>query len=99
MGAFHWAAFFAIWGLAVATMGRFPIFLPTVVSALCISAALAVSVMLVAPLNAILASWTPATLPANWTGFRLQWQLLQALEFVLLAAGYLYLLRALDRER
>jgi hypothetical protein len=99
MGAFHWVAFFAIWGLAVATMGRFPIFLPTVVSALCISAALAVSVMFVGPLNAILGSWTPASLPVNWAGFRLRWQLLQILEFALLAAGYLYLLRALDRER
>ncbi|MGQ0676320.1 MAG: hypothetical protein ACT4N4_09605 [Rhodospirillales bacterium] len=96
--AFLWTAFFAAWGLAVMTMGRFAVFLPTVVAALSISGALAMSVLFLGPLEAIFASWTPATMPANWQGFRLRWQLIQGLEFALFALAYLALLRAAFRD-
>lgn len=98
ISVFLWTAFISTWGLAVTTMGRFAVFLPTVVAALCVSGALALTVMFIQPLDLIFASWTQATLPANWSGFRLRWQLIQAAEFVLLAAGYLAMLRAALRD-
>jgi hypothetical protein len=97
-GAMLWTAFVAVWGLALASIGRFPVFLPTVVAALCVSSALGLNVMFVQPLDAIFASWTPTTLPQNWAGFRLHWQLLQLCEFALFLAGYWAMLRAALRD-
>ena len=35
---------------------------------------MAVFFALNAPVNAALASWTPATLPADWANYRLRWE-------------------------
>ncbi len=98
VSVFLWTAFIATWGLALTAIGRFPVFLPTVVAALCVSGALALTIMFIQPLDLIFASWTQATLPASWSGFRLRWQLIQALQFALLAAGCLSMLRAALRD-
>ena len=36
---------------------------------------LAVFFLLNAPVNAALSSWVPATLPADWTRYRLRWEI------------------------
>jgi hypothetical protein len=46
----------------------------TLASALCLSAGLTVWFLLVAPVNAALAGWTPEALPADWTSYRDQWR-------------------------
>lgn len=98
ISVFLWTAFVATWGLAVTAMGRFPVFLPTVVAALCVSGALGLTVMFVQPLDVIFASWTQSTLPANWAGFRLRWQLIQIVEFGLFCAAYWAMMRAALRD-
>ena len=95
---FLWTAFISTWGLALATIGRFPVFLPTVVAALCVSGGLGLTVMFIQPLDVIFASWTQSTLPANWSGFRLRWQLIQICQFLLFAAGYWAMMRAALRD-
>ena len=98
MGVFLWTAFISTWGLALTTMGRFPVFLPTVVAALCVSGALGLTIMFIQLLDLIFASWTQSTMPANWSGFRLRWQLIQVVEFGLFFAGYWAMMRAALRD-
>jgi hypothetical protein len=69
-----------------------------VAAAVCVSAGLANWFLLVAPMNAALSPWTPATLPADWTRYRDQWELGQAIHAGLFALGFSALLFALLAE-
>jgi len=51
--------------------GRRPVFAPTLTAAFCLSAIVAVFILLNAPVNAAFAGWTAGTLPADWPGCRL----------------------------
>ncbi len=69
-------------------------------AALCVSAALALWFILVAPMNARLNGWTAASLPADWTATRNRWEAGHALAFLLYAAALLLLVRlAAGRDR
>ena len=64
------------------------------VPACLVSSALAVFLILNAPVNAAFASWTPATLPPDWPGYRLRWELGHAISFVLVLIAFLVLLHS-----
>jgi len=53
---------------------RRPAFVWTLLGTLCLVAAHVAWWIWVAPVNAAMAPLTPATLPANWTGLRAQWE-------------------------
>jgi hypothetical protein len=50
--------------------------------------------LLNAPVNAVFAGWRAATLPADWPGYRRQWELGHAIAFVLAPTAFCTLLRA-----
>ena len=103
-GPLEIAAVVSAWGLVYLMRGRRPGFAAVLAAALLLSAALASFPVLVAPVNAALAGWTPATLPADWPAYRLRWELGHALAFLFVLAAFIALLRALcldtrDRPR
>jgi hypothetical protein len=61
-------------------------------------AALILWALVVAPVNALIAAATPATLPAAWTAWRARWEAGHAAEFLLIAAALALLLRAWLRQ-
>ena len=58
-----------------------------------LTGALAVFFLLVAPVNAAFASWTPATLPPDWSSYRLRWEFGHAISYVLVLTAFIALLR------
>ena len=70
----------------------------TLASALCLSAGLTVWFLLVAPVNAALAGWTPETLPAEWASYRDQWETGHAIHCALFALGFAGLVISLLAE-
>jgi hypothetical protein len=86
------------WLLVLMVRRRRPAVWLTVAAAVCVSAGLANWFLLVAPMNAALSPWTPDTLPADWTRYRDQWELGQAIHAGLFALGFSALLFALLAE-
>lgn len=62
------------------------------VAAIATTLALAVWVAVVAPMNAALGGWTAATLPADWTAYRNQWETGHAVGAVLFLIAFIALL-------
>ena len=79
-------------GATCAGAGR--VFAPTLTAAICLSAMVAVFFLLNVPVNAVFAGWTAGTLPADWPGCRLRWELGHAIAFVLAPTAFCTLLRA-----
>ena len=86
------------WVVALLVYQRRPAFGWTLASALCVSVGLAVWFLLVAPMNAALAGWTPETLPADWPRYRDQWEMGHAIHCILFALGFGGLVIALLAE-
>jgi len=53
------------------------------------------------PVNAALNSWTPSSIPSDWTGYRLQWEIGHALAAILSIVAIITLVRAwfIERDR
>lgn len=73
--------------------------------ALWIAAAACYGVMLIAffvfngPVNAAIASWTAATLPADWPAYRVKWEAGHAIAFVFAAGALMFVMGARNVER
>lgn len=97
LGPFEIGAVVATWVLA-SMRRREPTFGSTVLAALLLTASLALFFLAVQPVNAAFATWTPATLPADWPVYRLQWELGHAARLVLAAAALALLIQVALRE-
>lgn len=98
IGPFEVAAVVFTWILLWLVRRKRPIRRLTLVAAILLSLALAMFFALNAPVNAAFASWTPATMPANWPDYRLRWEAGHAISFVLVLISLILLLRALFIE-
>lgn len=97
LGPFEVAAVVATWALAWMRR-RAPTFGRTLGAAVLLTVSFAVFFLVVQPVNAALATWTAATLPADWAAHRLQWELGHAARMVLAAAGLALLIQVALRE-
>ena len=70
----------------------------TLAAAVCVTGGLVVWFRLVAPMNAVLAGWTPETLPADWTAVRNRWETGHAIHALLFGLGFSALVVALLAE-
>lgn len=84
--------------LLVFQVRRRPAFYWTLAAAVAVTAGLADWFLMVAPMNAALSGWTPATLPADWTAYRNQWELGHAIHAALFGLGFSALVGALLAE-
>jgi hypothetical protein len=73
-------------------------FLLTLVAAICLVAMFMVFLFGNNPINAKVANWTPATLPANWETFRDRWEYFHATRAALAAIALVTLLTAALRD-
>ena len=64
-------------------------------AAVCTTAGLVAWSLRVAPMNALLNGWTPATLPPDWTACRDQWELGHAIHAALFGVALVALLSAM----
>ncbi|HUD51394.1 DUF1772 domain-containing protein [Parvibaculum sp.] len=71
---------------------------PTLLATACYAAMLAVFFVFNAPVNAAFSGWTAATMPADWQGFRLRWEVGHALAALLSIVALLALIRAATGE-
>src|SRR5215469_1745167 len=92
------AAIISTWWLAFQTRRRHPARTLTLGAAVCVTLGLAVWFWLVAPMNAIIAGWTPETLPPIWTAARDQWEIGHAIHCLLFGLGFGLLLTAVIAE-
>ncbi len=83
------------WVVVAQARGRRSAFPWTVAAGLSVTAGLAVWIAVVAPVNAALSTWTPATLPPDWSSYRDRWEIGHALHAALLALGFGALVSAL----
>lgn len=83
------------WVVVVQVRSRRPAVYWTVGAALCVTLGLLAWAVLVAPMNAALSGWTPATLPADWTRYRNQWEIGHAMHAALFGLGFSALVIAL----
>jgi hypothetical protein len=88
-------AVLSTWLLVLLVRARRPAFGWTLAAALLVSAGLAAWFVLVAPMNAVLAQWTPASLPADWTTVRDRWEAGHAVHAALFGLGFAALLMGL----
>jgi len=89
------AAVVSAWVLVYLMRAHRPVFGLTLLTALLLTGALAAFFVLVAPVNAAFAHWRPTTLPADWSAYRLRWELGHALGFALVLGALVAQLRAL----
>lgn len=64
----------AAWMLVFFLRGVSPAFWWAVVAAALVSLAFGAWLAFIAPINTVFATWTPATVPADWTGTRDRWE-------------------------
>jgi hypothetical protein len=83
------------WAVALMARDRRPALRWSLGAASCISAGLVAWALLVAPMNAALAGWTPETLPPDWRGYRNQWEAGHAIHFALFLLGFAALVIAI----
>src|SRR5262245_43085590 len=77
------AAIILVWLLLFRLPYRHAAFRWTLGAALCVTAGLGMWFLLVSPMNSIISVWTPASLPADWTRVRNQWEIGHAIHAVL----------------
>jgi hypothetical protein len=94
---FELAGLASTWLLAVLVRRDSAMLLSALAAALCLSLALIVFFALNAPVNAAFAGWTPETLPPDWAGFRIRWEIGHAIRFVLVLASFVMLV-AINRR-
>ena len=95
IGPFEVTAVITSWILLYFSGKSRSIFGLTLIASCLLTGALAVFFILNAPVNAAFASWTAATLPSNWSNYRLRWELGHAISYVLVLVAFIALLRAL----
>ncbi len=95
IGPFEVMAVIASWILLYLTGKKRSLFGLTLIASCLLTGALAIFFILNAPVNAAFASWTPATLPTDWSGYRLRWELGHAISYVLVLVAFVALLRVL----
>jgi len=85
IGGLEMAAFFSTSAMAIVTWGE-PVvpFLATLASG-CILLMVIVWATRIYPINRTVNSWSPASLPSNWSSFRDRWHNLHTIRFVLSA--------------
>jgi hypothetical protein len=76
------------WVVTAQVRRRGPAFPWTIAAGICVTAGLAVWFAIVAPVNAALSTWTPATLPADWSSYRDRWEIGHAIHAALFALGF-----------
>jgi hypothetical protein len=69
----------------------------TWVAAIAASVGLIAWAVVVAPMNTVLSSWTPASIPSDWTRVRDRWELGHAVQAVLYATAFVALVIAQSR--
>lgn len=77
------AAVLGVAGLAFLVRRRRPASRLTLAAAAALGAALLLWWLRIAPANAVMAAWTPDTVPADWLRWRDQWEYTHAANFVL----------------
>jgi membrane associated rhomboid family serine protease len=92
------AAILLAWWVFVLVRRRWPAAGWTLAGAICTTLGLVVWFWLVAPMNAIIAGWTPQSLPPDWTAVRNQWEIGQAAHAALFGLGFGALVAALLAE-
>jgi Domain of unknown function (DUF1772) len=70
----------------------------TLIGAICLLAAQVIWWVFIAPVNAEIRTWTSATVPADWTQLRNQWEYAHASRFVLQLLGLSALTLSIIRE-
>ncbi|MGE0224869.1 MAG: hypothetical protein AB7F35_22680 [Acetobacteraceae bacterium] len=85
------------WALVLLLRGRAGFGL-ALTAAITTSAGLAVWAILVAPMNAVLNGWTPASLPSDWMAVRNRWELGHAIHALLFAVAFSALATAAIRR-
>jgi hypothetical protein len=78
-GVTELAAIVAVWWLVFVLRGRSPAFGWALTAALLLTVAfLGIWLGFIAPINRVFATWTPETVPADWTSYRDRWELWHA---------------------
>ncbi len=85
-------------GLAFLVRKRRPAFPLTLAGAICLIVAQAIWWVFIFPVNAEIRTWTAASIPADWTRLRDQWEYSHAARFVLQLVGLGALLLSVLRE-
>jgi hypothetical protein len=84
--------------LAFLVRKRRPAFLLTLAGAICLLVAQVIWWIFIFPVNAEIRMWTAATVPADWTRLRNQWEYTHATRFALQLLGLSALLLSVLRE-
>src|SRR5262245_13285001 len=90
---FELVAIAASWLLAWRLRDARDRFSPVLTAAFCLSAALVLFFVWIAPVNEAFASWSAATLPADWPRYRLRWETGHVAHFALVVTAFVALLR------
>jgi hypothetical protein len=88
------AGIILVWLLLFMSRHHRAAFYWVLVAASCVTAGLGVWFRLVSPMNAIVSGSMAASLPADWTAVRNQWEVGQAIHAALFALGFGFLLAA-----
>lgn len=75
-------------GILTYAIRRTPMFKWTLAGSLCFTIALVVWIVLVSAANAQISLWTPASIPADWTRWRAQWEYAHAARAILMIVGF-----------
>lgn len=98
LGPFEVGGVISTWTILVFVRKRQPAFALTLIAALCLSAGLALFFILVNPVNHAFATWTPATIPSDWTDYRARWEYGHAVRAMLAFVAFLLLIGAVIAE-
>lgn len=98
LGPFEVGGVISTWTIFVLVRQRRPAFALTLIAALCLSVGLALFFVLVDPVNHAFATWTPATLPSDWSDCRARWEYGHAVRAVLAFVALLLLIAAVIAE-
>lgn len=75
-----------------------PAFQWTLLTTVCLTVALIIWFIFIAPVNAEISTWTPNSIPADWTRWRNQWEYTHATRFVIHLIGFSALLISVLNE-
>jgi hypothetical protein len=98
LGPFEVGGVVSTWLVAALTWRRRPAFALTLAAALILTLGLALFFAFVFPVNQAFATWTAATIPADWTAYRDSWEYGHAVRAVLALIALSLLLAAILAE-
>jgi hypothetical protein len=88
----------SLW-LCIARRRLWLLLLPTMIACLCYGGMIVTFFVLNEPVNRAVAGWTPATMPPDWTVFRIRWETGHAIAALLSAVALMLLIVAYVRDR